>query len=190
MNQKIIYFPKDGEPTVITNEWQVWDGECDEVGIPDLAHGFHKVLVPFHWWITHHQNSDVIARANTGEIGVWFAADDDILKHANIIEEGKKLWPVVGAHFPIFRDGRSFSTAALLRERFSWTKEIRAIGDVLIDQLLQGSRVGFNAFELRSDQNMDTALKQFTLFSVITQNSWRHERSTSKFTLASDQIAP
>jgi uncharacterized protein (DUF934 family) len=190
MNQKIIYFPKDGEPTVITNEWQVWDGERDEGGIPDLAHGFHKVLVPFHWWITHRQNSDVITRANTGEIGVWFAADDDILKHANIIEEGKKLWPVVGAHFPIFRDGRSFSTAALLRERFSWTKEIRAIGDVLIDQLLQGSRVGFDAFELRSDQNMDTALKQFTLFSVVTQNSWRNERSTSKFTLASDQIAP
>jgi uncharacterized protein (DUF934 family) len=90
----------------------------------------------------------------------------------------------------MFRDGRSFSTAALLRERFSWTKEIRAIGDVLIDQLLQGSRVGFDAFELRSDQNMDTALKQFTLFSVVTQNSWRNERSTSKFTLASDQIAP
>jgi hypothetical protein len=37
---------------------------------------------------------------------------------------------------------------------------------------------------------MDTALKQFTLFSVATQNSWRHERSTIKFTLASDQIAP
>jgi uncharacterized protein (DUF934 family) len=177
MNQQIIYFPKDGKPTVITNEWQVWDGEQDEGGIPDLDHGLHKVLVPFHWWITHHRNPDILARARKGEIGVWFAADDDILKHADIITEGKLLWPVVGAHFPIFRDGRSFSTAALLRVRFSWNKQIRAIGDVLIDQLLQGARVGFDAFELRSDQNLDLGLKQFDLFSVTTQNSWRGKRS-------------
>ncbi|MBU3574801.1 DUF934 domain-containing protein [Polynucleobacter sp. UK-Mo-2m-Kol15] len=177
MSQLIIYFPKDGKPTVIANEWQVWNGEQDEGGIPDLEHGLHKVLVPFHWWITHHRNADILARAQKGEIGVWFAADDDILKHSDIIEEGKLLWPVVGAHFPIFRDGRSFSTAALLRDRFAWNKQIRAIGDVLIDQLLQGARVGFDAFELRSDQNEDIALKQFDLFSVTTQNSWRSKRS-------------
>jgi uncharacterized protein (DUF934 family) len=177
MNQQIIYFPKDGKPSIVANEWQVWDGEYDEGGIPDLDHGLHKVLVPFHWWITHHRNPDILARAKKGEIGVWFAADDDILKHQEIIEEGKLLWPVVGAHFPIFRDGRSFSTAALLRDRYSWEGEIRAIGDVLVDQLLQGARVGFDAFELRSDQNQDVALKQFDLFSVTTQNSWRGKRS-------------
>ena len=120
----------------------------------------------------------MIARAQKGEIGVWFAADDDILKHADIIEEGKSLWPLVGAHFPIFRDGRSFSTAALLRNRFQWDGEIRAIGDVLIDQLLQGARVGFDSFALRPDQNLDVALKQFDLFSVTTQNSWRGQRTT------------
>ena len=179
MKQQIIYFPKNGKPTVIANEWQVWNGERDEGGISDLEHGFHKVLVPFHWWITHHQNTDVIASASKGEIGVWFAADDDILKHADLIEEGKNLWPVVGAHFPIFRDGRSFSTAALLRDRFQWQGEVRAIGDVLIDQLLQGARVGFDAFELRADQSLDIGLKQFDLFGVTTQNSWRDQRATS-----------
>lgn len=177
MNKQIISFPKGGKPTLIANEWQVWDGERDEGGIPDLEHGFHKVLVPFHWWITHHKNADVLDKVGKGEIGVWFAADDDILKHTEIIEEGKNLWPVVGAHFPIFRDGRSFSTAALLRDRFEWQGEVRAIGDVLIDQLLQGARVGFDAFELRPDQNLDVALKQFDLFSVVTQNSWRDQRS-------------
>jgi uncharacterized protein (DUF934 family) len=85
---------------------------------------------------------------------------------------------VIGAHFPIFRDGRSFSTAALLRDRFAWEGEMRAIGDVLIDQLLQGARVGFDAFELRPDQNIDVALKQFNLFSVTSQNSWRDQRAT------------
>ena len=177
MNKQIISFPKDGKSTLIANEWQVWDGERDEGGIPDLEHGFHKVLVPFHWWITHHQNADVIDKASKGEIGVWFAADDDILKHADIIEESKSLWPVVGAHFPIFRDGRSFSTAALLRDRLNWQGEIRAIGDVLIDQLLQGARVGFDSFELRPDQSLEVGLKQFNLFTVTTQNSWRGKRS-------------
>jgi uncharacterized protein (DUF934 family) len=182
MNQQIICFPKDGKPTVAANEWQVWDGERDEGGIPDLEHGLHKVLVPFHWWRmhnpAHHQNADVLDKVGKGEIGVWFAADDDILKHAEIIEEGKNLWPVVGAHFPIFRDGRSFSTAALLRDRFEWQGEVRAIGDVLIDQLLQGARVGFDAFELRPDQSIDIGLKQFDLYSVTTQNCWRDTRST------------
>jgi len=83
----------------------------------------------------------------------------------------------VAAHFPLFRDGRSFSTAALLRDRLGWEKEIRMIGDVLIDQLLQGARVGFDGFALRADQNLDVALKQFDLFSVTTQNSWRGKRS-------------
>ena len=83
----------------------------------------------------------------------------------------------MAAHFPIFRDGRSFSTAALLRDRFDWQGEIRAIGDVLIDQLLQGARVGFDSFALRPDQNIDVALKQFDVFSFTTQNSWRGNRS-------------
>jgi uncharacterized protein (DUF934 family) len=65
-----------------------------------------------------------------------------------------------------------------LRDRFQWQGEIRAIGDVLIDQLLQGARVGFDSFGLRPDQNTDVALKQFDLFSVATQNSWRGLRTT------------
>ena len=180
MNKQIIRFPKDGQASLVANEWQVWNGEQDEgapLGSLELEHGFSKVLVPFHWWISHHQNADVVQRTNQGALGVWFAADDDILKHADIIEAGQKVWPVVAAHFPIFRDGRSFSTAALLRQRFAWQAEVRAIGDVLIDQLLQGARVGFDAFEMRPDQDMDVALKQFDLYTVTTQNSWRSKRT-------------
>ena len=180
MNKHIIRFPKDGQASLVANEWQVWNGELDEGApfkSPDQAHHLNKVLVPFHWWITNHQNADIMARANKGEIGVWFATDDDILQHADIIKAGKALWPVVAAHFPIFRDGRSFSTAALLRQRFDWQNEVRAIGDVLIDQLLQGARVGFDAFEMRADQDLKVGLTQFDLFSVTTQNSWRRKRS-------------
>jgi uncharacterized protein (DUF934 family) len=176
-HQEILHFPKGSKPTLAQNEWQVWSGSQDEGGLPDLDHDAHKVLVPFTWWLEHHHEADVIAKTQNGQIGVWFATDDDILKHSDVIEAGKKVWPLVAAHFPIFRDGRSFSTAALLRDRFQWQGEIRAIGDVLIDQLLQGARVGFDSFALRPDQNLDTALKQFDLFTVTTQNSWRSKRT-------------
>lgn len=178
---QILHFPKGGKPALAANEWQVWSGSQDEGGLPDLEHGAHKVLVPFTWWCSqinsHHHEADVIAKSQNGQIGVWFATDDDILKHADVIEAGKKVWPLIAAHFPLFRDGRSFSTAALLRDRFAWQGEIRAIGDVLVDQLLQGARVGFDSFALRPDQNLEVALKQFDLFTVTTQNSWRGKRS-------------
>lgn len=174
---QVLHFPKGGKPSLAPNEWQVWSGSQDEGGLPDLEHGAHKVLVPFTWWIEHHHETDVIAKAKNGQIGVWFATDDDILKHADLIEAGKQYWPLVAAYFPLFRDGRSFSTAALLRDRLGWDKEIRMIGDVLIDQLLQGARVGFDSFALRQDQDLEVALKQFDLFSVTTQNSWRGKRT-------------
>jgi uncharacterized protein (DUF934 family) len=187
-HEQILHFPKGGKPSLAPNEWLIWNGDENKSEdedahstIPDLEHGKNKVLVPFSWWLSqinsHHNEADIKAKAKAGQIGVWFAADDDILKHADLIEQGKAIWPLVAAHFPIFRDGRSFSTAALLRDRFAWTGEIRAIGDVLIDQLLQGARVGFDSFALRPDQNLDIALKQFDLFSVTTQNSWRDKRS-------------
>ena len=187
-HDQILHFPKGGKPKLAPNEWLIWSGNLNKnedegahSRLPDLEHGKKNILVPFTWWRSqihsHHHKADLQAKVKAGHIGVWFAADEDILKHADLIEQGKTLWPVVAAYFPIFRDGRSFSTAALLRDRFQWTGEIRAIGDVLIDQLLQGARVGFDSFALRPDQKTDIALKQFDLFTVTTQNSWRGKRS-------------
>jgi len=183
-HQEILHFPKGGKPTLGPNEWLIWNPGKEDIAdakLSNLGDSFQKVLVPFSWWRSQihsaDQKLDLLTKANNGQIGVWFPADDDILNHAEEIEAGKKVWSLVAAHFPIFRDGRSFSTAALLRNRFAWDGEIRAIGDVLIDQLLQGARVGFDSFALRPDQKTDFALKQFDLFSVTTQNSWRGKRT-------------
>jgi len=180
----ILLYPKGGKPSIIANEWLVWNAAESELSKLDQK---QKVLAPFSWWLANGQahgqadtknpDSELAKRIAAKSIGVWFAADDDILKHAEVIKAGKSIWSLVAADFPIFRDGRSFSTAALLRERFAWTGEIRAIGDVLIDQLILGARSGFDSFALRSDQNTDVALKQFDLFTVTTQNSWRDRRS-------------
>jgi uncharacterized protein (DUF934 family) len=61
---------------------------------------------------------------------------------------------VIELHFPKFSDGRAFSQAFLLRRRLGFTGQIRATGDVLIDQLVQMQRSGFTQAVLRADQNL------------------------------------
>jgi len=59
--------------------------------------------------------------------------------------------------FPKFSDGRAFSQAFLLRRRLDFKGEIRALGDVLVDQLAQMERSGFDVAVLRADQDMNVA---------------------------------
>ena len=63
----------------------------------------------------------------------------------------------IDLYFPKFTDGRAFSQAFLLRRRREFKGEIRATGDVLIDQLAQMERSGFDVAVLRADQDMATA---------------------------------
>jgi len=166
--------------TFIQNEWTVWglpsaedkSDQATSAGLPPAG----KVIVPFAWWLEHQDNAEIAKRTAHSEIAVWFAGTDDVLAHAAVIE-GSSVWPLVAVHFPIFTDGRGYSTAALLRERLHWQGNILAIGDVLIDQLRQMSRVGFDQFSLRADQDQTLALKQFSLYSVNLQHAWRDSRS-------------
>ena len=63
----------------------------------------------------------------------------------------------VQLNFPKFSDGRAFSQAFLLRRRLGFKGEIRATGDVLVDQLAQMKRSGFDVAVLRADQPLDVA---------------------------------
>ena len=71
--------------------------------------------------------------------------------------------------FPKFTDGRAFSQAFLLRRRLGFKGEIRATGDVLIDQLVQMQRSGFDVAVLRQDQNLDFAQRQFERYQAFYQ---------------------
>lgn len=71
--------------------------------------------------------------------------------------------------FPKFSDGRAFSQAFLLRRRRGYKGEIRATGDVLIDQLVQMQRSGFDSAVLRADQNLSFAQRQFERYSEFYQ---------------------
>jgi uncharacterized protein (DUF934 family) len=75
----------------------------------------------------------------------------------------------IDLNFPKFSDGRAFSQAFLLRRRLNFKGEIRATGDVLIDQLVQMQRTGFDSAVLRDDQNIEFAQRQFDRFSAFYQ---------------------
>ena len=75
----------------------------------------------------------------------------------------------IDLHFPKFTDGRAYSQAFLLRRRLGFTGEIRATGDVLIDQLVQMERSGFDVAVLRADQNLAFAQAQFERYKAFYQ---------------------
>ena len=68
-----------------------------------------------------------------------------------------------------FKDGRSYSHARLLRERYGYKGELRAIGDVLQDQLFFMQRSGIDCFQIRDDKDIEQALNSFEAFSRCYQ---------------------
>ncbi len=80
----------------------------------------------------------------------------------------------IDLHFPKFTDGRAYSQAFLLRRRRGFKGEIRATGDVLIDQLVQMQRTGFDVAVLRADQDLSLAQRQFDRYSAFYQGDAVH----------------
>ena len=75
----------------------------------------------------------------------------------------------IDLHFPKFTDGRAYSQAFLLRRRLGFTGDIRATGDVLIDQLVQMERTGFSSAVLKEGVDASDAQRQFDRFAAFYQ---------------------
>ncbi len=102
-----------------------------------------------------------------GNIGVRIAPADDILELADDL----KIISMIAVELPVFTDGRAFSHARLLRSRFGYQGEIRAIGSYMADQTFYLHRVGVNAFEMSNETELQTALTTLNDFSVHYQQS-------------------
>ena len=76
---------------------------------------------------------------------------------------------VIALEFPAFKDGRAYSSARLLRERFGYEGELRAVGNVLRDQLMFMVRCGFDAFELDKDADAERWTEAIDEISVFYQ---------------------
>jgi uncharacterized protein (DUF934 family) len=144
---------------IIDDSWTVLrlaDGETAEsVQLPA-----GDVIVPLKVW--HARKTELLARPQRG---VWLAPDEV----AQDIAVDLSNLQVVAIDFPQFADGRGYSTAALLRGRFGWRGELRAIGDVLKDQLFYLSRVGFDAYAVREGKDLEDAAKALNDFSETYQ---------------------
>jgi len=123
-----------------------------------------KIIVSLDRW--REERDALLGRKNSG-LGIQLASD----QHAEDIADDLENFEVVALHFPVFRDGRAFTTARLLRDRYGYQGELRATGDVLRDQIFYMHRCGFNAFEVRADRSVEDALKAFDDFTVTYQPS-------------------
>ena len=127
----------------------------DATSLADLPRGV-PVLVPLAFWRVEHA-----ALAARQDVGVWLAPADD---PAALAADAASL-PVIAVDLPSFTDGRGYSTARLLRERYGFAGELRAIGDVQRDQLYYLHQSGFDAFALPDDKDAAAALVGLRDFS-------------------------
>ena len=149
---------------IVTDDWQrLMDLKPED----ELPSG--KMIVPFSWWQAHREM--LIARGN--KYAVCINGDHETEEVARDIDH----FELIALDFPSFKDGRCYTHARLLRERYGYQGELRAVGDVLRDQLFFMERCGIDSFEVRADKNIEDALKAFTEFSV-------------KYQTAADQAAP
>lgn len=117
-------------------------------------------------------------------LATWQAHREALLAHPH--DKGVQLKPsefadaivddvdqlaLVAVEFPAFADGRGYSTGYILRSRYGFKGELRAVGDVFKDTLFYQQRSGFNAFAVRDDKNMDDALLGLQTFTTPYQGT-------------------
>jgi len=145
----------DDVPGIIVDNWRIiesaahWDGSAGAV-------------LPLELVVAQTER----VRAS-GRVGVWLSPTDDPACTVEFFD-----WiALIAVQFPKFTDGRGYSSAVLLRNRYGWRGELRALGDVLPDQLFALRRVGFDSFALRADQDPSAALRVFFPFTEVYQGS-------------------
>jgi uncharacterized protein (DUF934 family) len=151
---------KDG--AIIENTWELIakpEGDAAEVAVPA-----GQVIVPLSVWIA--QKAQLQTRKD--DVGVWLDSDEA----AESIGEEANHFPVIGVNFPLFMDGRAFSTAHILRERYGFKGELRAVGNFIRDQLCYLRRCGVNAFAFANPEtDLEVALKSLGDFNEYYQAS-------------------
>lgn len=118
------------------------------------------VIVSIEQWRAHRP--ELIARGT--RLGVRLRSDQS----PEVIAPDLEHFAVVALEFPQFRDGRAYSYARLLRERYGFEGELRAVGDVLMEQLHFMIRTGFDAFDLKDSSEpleaFRAALEDFSVW--------------------------
>jgi uncharacterized protein (DUF934 family) len=118
------------------------------------------VIVSLEQWQTHRD----ALRARGTPLGLRLHSDQS----PELVVDDVQKFAVIALEFPKFRDGRAYSYARLLRERYGFKGELRAVGDVLLEQLFFMLRVGFDALDVQQSPDpvaaFQTAISDFSVW--------------------------
>ena len=143
---------------IIEDNWQ----RLDQIDVDqELPEG--KIIFPFSYWQTNRER--LIKQGS--KYAVCINGDDATEEVARDLEH----FDLIALEFPVFKDGRSYSHAQLLRQKYHYKGELRAVGDVLRDQLFFMQRCGIDSFHLREDKGIEDVLSAFDDFSVKYQSA-------------------
>lgn len=144
-------------------------------------------IVDDSFFLVEAQESDGLTlppAATLVKLSVWHKYRDALISHpypkgvqlapdefAESIADDLERLDLIAIEFPMFTDGRGYSTAAALRDRYGFRGELRAVGDIFKDTLFYQQRCGFNSFSVRPDQNIADALQGLKTFSISYQGA-------------------
>jgi uncharacterized protein (DUF934 family) len=154
---KVVLFKLYGEETFTQKQIEATE-------IPATG----KVLLPLTIWLANKDN--LAARMTAGEVGIVLATHEPIESLVGAFDDINCL-PVIAIFVERFADGRIFTLGNLLRTRYGFKNELRAVGDVLRDQLFFLKRSGFNSYLIRADRNVQEALASLKDFSQPYQGA-------------------
>ena len=139
-------------------EPNAWTFLEEDQSLPERS--LSVMFSPTRWNATRNQNLDY-----EGPIGIRLENTDSI---ENLLPD-LHLFQLICIGFPDAVDGRGYTIANLLRNRHGYKNELRATGEVFVDQLFLMNRCGFDSFELKSGQQINGASNYFKPFSVTYQ---------------------
>jgi uncharacterized protein (DUF934 family) len=162
---------------VVADNWSLVDPA--DGALPDPLPG-GDLLVPLAVWQAHRARLLAHARKLAWKVGIRVDGNEEPAAFAADLEH----FSLIAIRFPQFGDGRGYSLARLLRERYAYRGELRAVGDVIRDNLFFLAHCGFDAFDLNAGTDLQAALASLSDFSESYQTSVAQPRPLFRRRLA------
>ncbi len=144
------------DQNIISDRWHSLD---DEAALGDHLGDHAQIIISWERW---QKDRPTLSQSNA-TLGVAFPNTED----PKLLQDDLARLKLIALTFPVFRDGRAFSQARILREEMGFNGELRATGDILQDQVFFMLRCGFDAFALPDSADCvawQQAMKDFSLW--------------------------
>ena len=146
---------------IVHDDWTL----VKEASDPEILHVTQdrNLIVPIKFWNMYKLEIEDYL----GEVTIWLNSDEFL----DEIKEEINTFSLIALNFPVFSDGRPYTTAREVRQSWQFSGDIRAVGDVLRDQIFYMSQCGFDSFLLRHDQDPDSCIGALDDFKANYQST-------------------